>query len=177
DQNADKQASAESQVALAQLSIEEGHPVDGEIAARRCRRQFHDEHQTDDELEAGVVLVRTLLAQNKIADAQKELDEIHVLAEKSQNRFARLQFEITSARVRLTSIHPESARPQLKRTLREARSREFVGIEFEARLALSELAKKSRSLAPARYPFLSLQRAAHAKGFDLIPRKAASQHS
>jgi hypothetical protein len=49
-----------------------------------------------------------------------------------------------------------------------------LGIEFEARLALAQLDKKSGRETAARLEFASLERAARAKGFGLVAGKAAA---
>jgi len=173
-QTGDKRGTAETQVALALLTIEEGHPADAEVTVRKCQEQFHKEQEADDELAAAVALIDALLAQGKHSDAQAELEKGQSLANKSQNLLARLQFALTSARVLLASEHPESSRPRLEQVLKEARGHGYWGVEFEARLALAELDKKSGHGVAAQAQLASLERAANAKGFGLIARKAAA---
>jgi len=177
NQAGEKQAADETQVALAQLAIEEGHAADAEAAMRPCKQQFHQEQQADDELTAGAVLAQALLAQGKYAEAQKEVEGDESLAAKSQNRFTRLQFDLTAARVKSGSSHPESSRAQLERILQDAHAHGFLGVEFEARLALAELERKMGHNAAAQIQFGSLERSAHAKGFGLIARKASAARS
>jgi hypothetical protein len=52
----------------------------------------------DDELSASIVLTEALLAPAKPVDAKRELDTTEMLAKKSQNSLARLQFALASAR-------------------------------------------------------------------------------
>jgi DNA-binding winged helix-turn-helix (wHTH) protein/tetratricopeptide (TPR) repeat protein len=174
NQIGEKQAAGETQTGLAQLLIEEGHAAEGETLARTCKEQFHRDQQADDELAASTVLAMTLLAQGKYADAQKEISGTEALAGKNQNRFARQQFDLISARVKLASDHPESARPQIEQILQDAQAHGYIGVEFEAKLALSELAMKTGHTAAAQSQLISLEKAAHGKGFDLIARKAAA---
>jgi eukaryotic-like serine/threonine-protein kinase len=174
NQNGEKQTAAETKVALAQLSIEEGYAADAETVARDCIRQFHDEQQADDELTATGVLIKALLAQGKRVDAQKENDAARSLTAKSQNMLVRLQFSVASARVALASKHPESAQRLLKQTLRDAHGHGFVGAELDARLALAELARKTGHPSAAKEQLSSLEKNARAKGFGLIARKAAA---
>ena len=112
-QAGEKQAEAETQIALAQLAIEEGHAAEAEAAARKCKEQFHQERQADDELTASAVLVQALLAQDKHNDAQEEMEATQALATRSQNRFVRLEFALASARVMLATGRPESSRQLL----------------------------------------------------------------
>jgi eukaryotic-like serine/threonine-protein kinase len=174
NQNGEKQTTAETKVALAQLSIEEGHAADAETVARDCMRQFHEEQQADDELAATGVLIKALLAQDKRGDAQKEIEGARPLTAKSQNLLVRLQFSLASARVALTSEHPESAQRLLEQIFRDARGHGFLGVELEVRLALAELARKTGHTSAAKEQLISLEKIARAKGFGLIARKAAA---
>lgn len=175
NQTGEKQAAMETQVALAALSIEEGHAADAEVALQKCEEQFHQEQQADDELKASVLLTQAFLAENRRRDARKEIERAELLATKSQNRFARLQYGLASAHVLYMSDRPELSRPQLEQLLKEARERGFVGVELEARLALAESENKSGHIAAAQEQLVSLEKIASAKGFGLIARKAAAR--
>jgi len=168
------QTAAETKVALARLSIEEERAADAETVVRDCIHQFHEQQQADDELTATGVLIQALLAQGKRADAQKEIEAAQALTAKSQNLLVRLQFAVASARVDLTSEHPESAQRLLEQSLQEARGHGFLGVELETRLALAELARKNGHTSAAKEQLISLEKTARAKGFGLIARKAAA---
>ena len=172
NQIGEKQLAAETQTALAQLSIEEGRAADSEIMARKYKQQFNEYHQADDELIASTALIKALLAQNKLVDAQKEIEATRTLAAKCQNRLMRLQFSLASARVSLASNHPDISRPLLERVGRDARAHGFVGLELENRLALAELAKTVGGASTAREQLVALEITARAKGFNLIAGKA-----
>ncbi len=152
-------------------------PRNAESALHQCKEQFHSEQQSDDELAASVVLTRALLAEGKPADARHEVEASELLAKKSQNRLAQLQFALASARVVVSSDKPESARAELERILKDARAHGFVGLEFEVRLALAELEERSGRSAAAQAQLLSLERTARIKGFGLIARKAAADRT
>ncbi len=174
NQTGEKLTAAESEVSLAQLSIEEGRAIEAEMAARKCRDQFHQEQQADDELGATTVLVGALLAQAKQAEAAKEVEAASQLAAKSQNILVRLQFDLVSARVTLASDKPEPAVIHLRRTLAEAHKHGYVGVEFDASLALAELELKSGQVAAGRWQLKALEKSARSRGFGLIARKAAA---
>ena len=146
----EKQTVGETQIALARLSIEEGHPADGENTLRQWKEQFHLEQQVDDELAASVVLAEALLAQRKQAEAQKEIEESQSLAARSQDMLGRLQYDLTSARVMLASDHPEMCKPRLEKLLREARAHGYGGLELKAMLAAADLEKRSGHTALAQ---------------------------
>jgi len=173
-QAGEKQMAAESQIALAALSIEEGKAAEAENVARTCKKQFHQEQQADDELAASRVLIQALLAQGKGEQAKQESQDSEVLAAKSQSRLSRLQFALASARVIVASDHPDLARPKLDQVLKESRTHGFVGVELETQLVLAQLEKKAGRIAAARAQLNSLERNAHTKGFGLIAQKAAA---
>ena len=174
NQAGEKQNAAETLVALAKLSIEEGHLPDAEATTRRCKQEFHNEQQADDELIAGTVLTQALLSEGKFAEAQKEGESNQSLAAKSENRVNHLQFDLIGARIKLASDHPQSARQPLEQIVSDAHAHGLLGVEFEARLAMAELERKVGHNAAAQLEFVSLEKGAHAKGFNLIARKAAT---
>ncbi len=174
NQAGEKQASAETQIGLARLTLEEGHAVDAAVALHQCKEQFHQEHKSDDELAASTTLTEALLATGNHADAKKEIDGARALASQSQNRLNRLQFDLASARLLLATGQAELSRAQLQTLQREAQSLGFVAFEFDARLALAELEKNSQHIPLARTELTALETTAHAKGFDLVARKAAA---
>jgi ATP/maltotriose-dependent transcriptional regulator MalT len=96
---------------LAKLAIEEGHASGVEVSVRECKEQFHREQQADDELSASITLIDVLLAQGKQGEAQEEMGADQQLGKATQNRLLRLQFELASGRVLLTSEHPDASRP------------------------------------------------------------------
>ena len=168
------QPAGETEVALALLAIEESHAADAEAALHKYKEQFHQAQETDDELAASAALIQALLAQGNDGDAKKEMEAAKALASHSQNRLARFQFDLAFARVLSASDQPSLARAQLEKILREAHGLGFAGIEFEARLDLAELEKRSGHAAAARTQLAALESSARDKGFDLVARKAAS---
>jgi len=170
----EKQMASETETALAQVSVEEGHAAEAEIAARKLRQQFQQEKLYDDELTASVVLVKALLSQAKQVDAQQVLEAAHNLAEKSQNQFARLQFALATARVKLSSDRPAESRIVLTQVDEEARRHGFMGLGLEDPLLQAELASKMGHHAVAEEQLISVENSARAEGFGLIARRAMS---
>jgi eukaryotic-like serine/threonine-protein kinase len=170
----ENQTIAETNVSLAQLSIEQGHAAEAEALARKCKEQFHQQQQADDELIASAVLTQALLVQGKQADAKAEIASAAPLAARNQNRLVSLQFSLASARVALASSQPQSSRSQLEQVLKDAKAHGLLEVEWEAMLSLAELEKKSGHKAAAQAQFTSLAKAAHANRFDLVARKAAA---
>ena len=170
----DKQSVAETELALARLSLEEGHAADAETVIRKCKEQFHQEGQADDELAASVTLMEGLLGEGKFVEAAKEKQVNQALAAKSTNQLNRLQFDLVSARVELAFGHLDSSRAQLERTLQSAHAHHLLGVEFETRLALAELKKKLGQSAGAQADLVALEKFARDKGFGLIAGQALS---
>ncbi|MGB7333904.1 MAG: tetratricopeptide repeat protein [Terriglobales bacterium] len=170
----DKQAVAETELALARLSIEEGHAADAETVLRKCKEQFHQDGQADDELAASVTLIAGLLDQRKSMEAAKEEQATQGLAAKSTNQINRLQFELVAARLELAVGQLAESRSQLQRTLQSAHAHRLLGIELETRLALAELKKKLDPNIGSQSDLVALERIAHDMGFGLIASKAQS---
>ena len=165
---------AETEIALARLSLEEGQATDAETVIRKCIEQFHQDGQADDELAARVTLIEGLLGQGKSLEAAKEEYASRTLAAKSTNQLNRLQFDLASARVELAIGHTAVARPRLQRTLDSARAHLLPGIELETRIGLAELKKKLGQRVEAQADLVALERLARSKGFGLIAEKALS---
>jgi ATP/maltotriose-dependent transcriptional regulator MalT len=173
-QTGEKQPVAETELALARLSIEEGPVADAETVIRKCKEQFRQDSQADDELAASVTLIEALLREGKSAEAAEERRASQPLATKSTNQLNRLQFDLVSARVELASGHLDSSRAQLERTLQSARVHHLLRTELETRLALAELKRKLGQSAGAQADLVALENLARGKGFGLIAAKTLS---
>jgi eukaryotic-like serine/threonine-protein kinase len=167
----DKQTVAETELALSRLSIEEGHAAEAETVIRKCKEQFHQDGQADDELSASVVLIDGLLGQGKFVEALKEKQARQMLAAKSTNQIRRLQFNLVSARIELASGHLAASRPQLERALETARAHHLLEIELETKLTLAELKQKLGQIE-AQADLVALEKLSRDKGFGLIAGKA-----
>jgi len=173
-QTGEKQNITETELALARVSLEEGHAAAAETVIRRCKEQFHQDHQADDELSATIAMSDVLLAEGRYDEAAREVDGEKPLMAKSANRLIRLQFDLVSARVEIASGHLESSRAKLDRILREARTHGLLGIELETRLTLALLQSKSRQNSAAQTALLEVENRARSKGFGLVAAKARS---
>jgi eukaryotic-like serine/threonine-protein kinase len=170
----DKQTVAESELALARLSLNEGQAAEAETVIRKCKEQFHQDSQGDDELAASVALIAGLLGQGNSVEAAKEEQASRALAAKSTNQLNQLQFDLVSARVELAIGHLAAAHPQLQRTLDSARAHLLLGVELETRLRLAELKQKLGQRVEAQADLVALEKLARGKGFGLIASKASS---
>jgi eukaryotic-like serine/threonine-protein kinase len=170
----EKQTAAETQIGLARLAIEEGHATEAAAALHQCKEQFHHDLASDDELAASTTLTQALLAAGNHADAKKEIEASRALASQSQNRLNRLQFDLASARLMSATGQADLSRSQLQKLQKDAQGLGYVAFEFDARLALAELEKQSRHDVLARTQLTTLETTAHARGFELVARKAAA---
>jgi serine/threonine protein kinase/tetratricopeptide (TPR) repeat protein len=170
----EKYTAATTQVAIAELATEEGHPGAGESPAREARDEFQRTHKGDDQIIATAVLAGALLAGGKNDDAFQEVTKTAPMAAKSQNLSAQLSFAVARARSEAASGKIGPAKTTLKEALAKATRSGYVGDQLECRLALEEIELKSEKSAASRARLEQLQKDAKEKGFDLIAHKAAA---
>lgn len=177
----DKIMIAETQLALADLSLEEARsPAEQEAAVRQVLEVFQTQKMRDDETGAWCVLARALLAQGKAADAKEAMQHARSLSAKSQNPIIRWPTAITAARIEtaekiLTHSAASSAtRKELADIITKSRQLGYMGIELDARLALAEIEMKAGQITAGRAYLTAIESDAKAKGYNLIARKAAT---
>ena len=170
----EKETTAETQLALAQLAIDEGHPSDAIGAVNNVRAEFQTEKNIDGEMLTDTVLARALLAQRLFARAQQEIDAGTRLAAKSRDLQAQLDFAIVRARVRATLGRSAEAKAALETALSRARKLGFVALQFEARLALGEIEVGLQHRNDSQRRLRELQKDSRTRGYELIARKAAA---
>jgi eukaryotic-like serine/threonine-protein kinase len=173
-QTGEKQTAAETEAALARLAIDEGHAADAETVIRKCKEQFHQDQQADDELAASIVLIDALIAESKFPEAESEAGRTKPMADKSGNGLFRLQFELMSARAQGLTGHVSAASVQLEKTLQSAHNHQLLELEFETRLAMAELKNRAGQPVAARADWLSVENAARKNGFGRIANEARS---
>jgi len=175
---------AETQVALADLSLEEGRsPAEQEAVVRQALEIFRTQKVRDDETGAWCVLARALVAQGKAAAAKEAMQQARSLAAKSQNPEVRWRAAIMAARVETAgenlarSAVAEAARHELSTIIAKSRELGYVGIELDARLALAEIEMKAGQTAAGRAHLTAIEADAKPRGYLLIVRKAAIARS
>ena len=179
----DKVLLGETQLELADLSLEEGRvPSEVETDARQAVEDFKKEKAWDDEALAWALVARALFAEQKFEEAKPAATEALRLSEKSPSVEIRLD-AIVAARVQALDRSVSSNSPtrrgaskQLASFVSEARRRGYFGIELEARLLMCEVeARNDPSLAHLHAN--ALKREARSRGFELIARKAQAIES
>jgi len=173
----EKDGIAQTQVAVSEILLEEGHIPEAEAAVRPARDHLHDVGLKDDKVSATAVLVRSLLAQNKVGDATRELARVKMEASKRQNLTVRLDFEIVNAQASITDGKLAAARKSLESVLAQDNRAGLAGQQFEARLVLAELELKAGNIRGSRAQLNQLKTEATDKGFLLIAQKAIAQAS
>jgi DNA-binding winged helix-turn-helix (wHTH) protein/tetratricopeptide (TPR) repeat protein len=177
DEIGDRQSSSRFQLELAELSIDEHNCAEAAAIANRVIEEFSRENALRDESLAHAVLSQAMLAQGKIQDARKAIDQSSALSEKYHDRLVELFTAITAARVRAASSDAADrakAADRLQQVLTESDRTGLLNYAFEARLALGELDMNNGNRAAGRGRLESLRKDANDRGFGLIAQQAAS---
>jgi len=160
---------------IAEISIEEGHADAAESAAREARDVFQKHGNIEDELRAAGVLARSLVMQDKFAEAEKEIETATTSAKKVQNEEVLLKFAFATALVRSATLKPADlavATRTLKAAFATAAQHGYVPYQLEALLALGEIEIESGHGEDGRARLAALEREAMGKGFSFIAKKA-----
>ena len=176
----DKLTIAETQVGLADLSLEEARsPAEQEAAIRQVLEVFQKQKAHDDEIRAWCALAHALSAESKTPAAKEALQHARSLAAKSQNPEIRWQTAIAAAHIENAEKHVAhsatgtATRKELSAIISKSRELGYQGIELDARLALAEIEIKEGQVAAGRAHLAAIEADAKAKGYTLVARKAA----
>ena len=173
----EKGSVAESQIALAHISLLEGAAGSAEETAKAAVEQFRTEKRGDDEASALGVLARSLLAQQKYAEAAAAIARAEELSSKSANNALRLSVGITTASIRATRGQTVKAANDLNSIVTQARKAGLVAVELEARLALGEIEVASGYADTGQARLAALETEASRKGYKAIADRAAIARS
>ena len=173
----EKTTAEESLLALAQLSIDEGHAGDAEQPARKVLQQAQAENERANELNARATIARSLLAQAKPRDAEKEIQSAEAAAATTESRLLGIAVTITAAGIHTANGKAAESSRILARTLSEAIRLGCGRCQLEARLALSQIEVKQGKNRAAREHLAALEKEATEKGFLLIAHQAAGAAS
>jgi tetratricopeptide (TPR) repeat protein len=177
----DKLTIAETQLDIAELSLEESRsPAEQGSAIRKVINIFQQQKARDDETRAWWILVRALLAEDKVAEANEAVQYTRALAAKSQNPEIRWRTAIAAATVEtadkaaVNSGAGIAARKELESVSAQSRKLGYRIVELDARLALAEIEIKAGQTATGRVRLTAIEAEAKAIGYNLVARKAAS---
>jgi DNA-binding winged helix-turn-helix (wHTH) protein/tetratricopeptide (TPR) repeat protein/TolB-like protein len=170
---------AESQASLAGLSLEEGHPDQGETLLRSAITEFEKEKETPDATSAYTLLSRALLAQGKLQEARKAIQQAAKLGRKSPAPALILPLAIQDTQIEIAAaasgtaghLALATAGQKLRPAIATARKLGYYQFECEARLALATTDLKA-SPARGRPRLEILEKETHERGLELLSRKA-----
>ncbi len=172
---------AETQVELADLALDEGHPDQAEPLLRAAVAEFEKEKTDPDSTSAYIELSRMLLMEDKQLDARKAILHAAELSRTSPDPGLKLPIAIQTARVMLAGVRQnERGRPNLAAVRQQLRAASdtakrlgYYSQECVARLALGELEIKAKPEL-GRSILTQLATEAHQRGIELIARKASA---
>lgn len=167
----------EAQLALAELSLAEGHPEKVEALIAPILPDLEKEKSDPASAGAYITLSRADRALGKIAEADAAIKHAAKFAASTPDPAIKLPLEIEHARVttakassgRTASV--AEARRELSSTVSIARTLGYYRIELEARQALSELASQANS-PQARTQLIAVIAEARDRGLELAARQA-----
>ena len=174
NETGNKSWAATSQLGLASVLIERGDFKQAEALSRSALQEFQTEADTDNETLSRLTLLRSLLAQNRLADAEKELDSLIQIKPKISPGM-QIDIEIAQSRVVAQSgdrLAQRNAIAALQKAIAIAEQSKTLGRELEARLALAEMEEKIGQKASVKAALSKISQDASRSGFDLIARKA-----
>jgi serine/threonine protein kinase/Tfp pilus assembly protein PilF len=165
-------AIASSRSELANLNLEKGKFSEAEALARQAVAEFAAEKLVDYEADARNTLSRALLAQSKLGEARTEVDRALKLS--PRDRGISLGIAMTDARLKSKEGNESEARKILATALSEASEMHLTGSMFEIRLYQAEIEAVTNKNS-AETLFVSVERDAKAKGYQLVATKAQSR--
>ncbi len=162
---------AETQLAMANLALEENRLAEADSLLRPVREEFHKEGSTDDEILATMLLTRVLLAGGKPADAERQIAAFRDAAAKSQDFSVRLKSSIVNAEVNARSGKVDSGLRGLKEAIEQAQNRGYLGLALEAQISLGELQFAIGQSSSAKATLGKARSRAQAAGYGLLVSK------
>jgi tetratricopeptide (TPR) repeat protein len=172
DQIGEAGTAAESRLALAELSIEQGRQGEAQAMAQTAADEFRKERESEFEAAAYSIEARSLLAAGKTNEAASTIAKADELMHGTEDREARFLVGIDDARVLAAQGNAADAIAKLRPILVEATKYGYLSYELEARVELYQIEMKSGRTPEARGELASLAKEAQARGFGLIRRKA-----
>ena len=172
DEIGEEGTAAESRLALAELSIDQGRLAEAQALVQQAADEFRKERETEFEAAAYAIGARSLLAAGKSTEAANTITKANDLMRGTEDREARLLVGIDGARVRAAQGNMAQAIAELQPIVAEAKKYGYLGYELEGRLALAKIEMNSGGGPEARRKLVSLAAEAQAKGFGLIAGKA-----
>ena len=175
DKIGDKSQSAQMQVHLAELLLDQDKNEEAAVQAKQAAELFEKTKADKDAAAAYLALSRALLAQGKLTDARNYEERAMATAKKSRNEELELFAGIAAARIQAASGKPadrNDSMRQVREVIVRATTATFTGIALEARLALGEMELNSANKTAGMTHLQALEKDAASGGFGLLARKA-----
>jgi tetratricopeptide (TPR) repeat protein/tRNA A-37 threonylcarbamoyl transferase component Bud32 len=166
---------SDSRLALAELTLEEGHPDE---AVRAARDLVAEPLYPAARSRAQALLARALLARGQEEAAREAAERAEAEAKNCELVVDRFAAEIAALRVRAALSEKKRSGAigeDLARIEKDASDLGLTGVALEARLARGEVEMSSGSAARGRPRLLALRTEASAAGFALLARKATQE--
>lgn len=170
---------SETQEALAELAIDNGHPEQAEPLLRTAIAEFEKEKQDPDATSAYTLLSMALMKQGKLDEARQAIAHAEVLGRTSPDPSLRVPIVIQTARLDAAQAGSDlkgraaitKALEHVRAAAETARKLGYYTLECEARIAIGEIEMK---LDPAagRAQLTQLASEAHGHGFELYANQA-----
>jgi tetratricopeptide (TPR) repeat protein/class 3 adenylate cyclase/TolB-like protein len=166
----EKPTIALGQISLGELRLQAGKPAEAETLARQAADEFRVEGMKDQEAEARNIIASALLDVNRQAEAEKVMEVIAQLS--PQDPTIKLAVAITAGRLKLRNGQGAQGKKGFDAAAAEARKIGLPGLQFEARLAMGEIALFGGDRRAALASLSMLERDAAQKGFRQVEARA-----
>jgi serine/threonine protein kinase/Tfp pilus assembly protein PilF len=164
---------AQSQTGLAKIALEQGNAVEAEAFTRTAAPTFEQQKVADHATLCAAILVKCLLAQDRIEDAKAVADQALALSLRTGDRTARFTAAMAAAQVSAKVSKSTEATQALESVRNEASRYGYIAFELEARLHLGEIEVRSGKSSVGRAHLRQLRDEARNRGFLLVARKAS----
>jgi class 3 adenylate cyclase/tetratricopeptide (TPR) repeat protein len=165
----DQPSVAGTRLCLAKLALEEGKFTEAESLARQAIQEFQTDKLADYEADARNTLARCLISEGKLTDAQGEIERAGRIA--VQDLAIKISLAISAARLKARNGKIAEAERDLNSQLKEAKAKNLVGLQFETRLALAEIAAPSDAKSKGAL-LAEIEQDAKNSGYLLVAGKA-----
>jgi serine/threonine protein kinase/tetratricopeptide (TPR) repeat protein len=172
-QHNEKLALAQSQVMLANVSLEEARAADAVTPLREAIASFAKESDNDDEAGAHETLARALLAQSKTAEAAQELAAARKAAKDSRTISVLSAIAATEARVLLAQGRAADAAPPAQQALTLAMKSQLAAAALDARIVVAEVESRRGNGRQANALLARVRETAEEEGLLLFVKKAS----
>ena len=164
-------------VQSAALLLDDGKNNEAAELAQRAGIVFESTKAGRYAAEANLILAEALLAEGRVADARRSVEQVVSFTKASHTEEMELLVAIAAARVEAASGNSadvSAAKKNLNRVIADATAGSFADIAREARLALGEIELSSGNLVAGRVRLETLQKDSANAGALLIARKATA---